>query len=83
MENLIGLILAGGSGSRLWPMSRELYPKQLLKLNSKNSLLQNTFLRLKNLTAEENILTLTNVKHQSDIKMQLGQITNAQIKKLL
>ncbi|MDD3420649.1 MAG: mannose-1-phosphate guanylyltransferase/mannose-6-phosphate isomerase [Candidatus Gastranaerophilales bacterium] len=80
MENLIGLILAGGSGSRLWPMSRELYPKQLLKLNSKNSLLQNTFLRLKNLTAEENILTLTNTKHQSDIKMQLGQITNSQIK---
>ncbi|MBQ9150338.1 hypothetical protein IJX73_05345, partial [bacterium] len=37
-----GIILAGGSGSRLWPLSRELYPKQLLKLNSKKSLLERT-----------------------------------------
>jgi len=75
MENLIGLILAGGSGARLWPMSRELYPKQLLKLNSDNSLLQNTFLRLQKLTSAQNIITITNTKHQSDIRMQLGQLS--------
>ncbi len=74
MKNLIGLILAGGSGARLWPMSRELYPKQLLKLNSPKSLLQNTFLRLNKLTLSENIITITNTKHQSDIKIQLSQL---------
>ena len=74
MKNLIGLVLAGGSGARLWPMSRELYPKQLLKLNSENSLLQNTFLRLNKMTLAENIITITNTKHQSDVEMQLSQL---------
>ncbi len=41
-DNNFPVILAGGSGTRLWPLSRSLYPKQFLKLNSDNSLLQNT-----------------------------------------
>jgi len=40
------IILAGGTGSRLWPLSRELYPKQLLKLTADTSLLQTTLLRV-------------------------------------
>ena len=43
---MFGVILAGGSGSRLWPLSRELYPKQLLNLYEEKSLLQSTFERL-------------------------------------
>ncbi len=43
---MYGIILAGGSGSRLWPLSRELYPKQLLNIISDKSLLQSTFERL-------------------------------------
>jgi len=39
---IVPVILAGGSGSRLWPLSRELYPKQFLPLISKRSLLQDT-----------------------------------------
>lgn len=43
------VILSGGKGSRLWPLSRECFPKQYLELDEKNdfSLLQNTYLRLK------------------------------------
>ena len=40
------VVLCGGSGSRLWPLSREQYPKQLLRLVGPNSLLQDTVLRL-------------------------------------
>ena len=40
------VILAGGTGSRLWPLSRELYPKQLLRLTEETSLLQTTMLRV-------------------------------------
>lgn len=80
MDDLTGLILAGGSGARLWPMSRELYPKQLLKLNSESSLLQNTFLRLQKLTSPERIITITNTKHAGDIKMQLRELDDAPVK---
>ena len=40
------LILAGGSGTRLWPLSRKNFPKQFLKLNTGSSLLQETIRRL-------------------------------------
>ena len=71
---MYGIILAGGSGSRLWPLSRELYPKQLLKLNSKHSLLESTFLRLNEIMPYENIISVTNTKHTGDVKTQLGAI---------
>ena len=40
------VILAGGTGTRLWPLSRELYPKQLISLTGKHSLLQTTLVRV-------------------------------------
>ena len=48
-KNIIPIIMCGGSGSRLWPLSRSSFPKQYLNLdeNNKYSLLQNTYLRLK------------------------------------
>lgn len=46
MTYIIPVVLSGGAGSRLWPLSRDLYPKQFLKLNSPQSLLQETVLRL-------------------------------------
>ena len=72
---MYGIILAGGSGSRLWPISRELYPKQLLNLNSDKSLLQATFERLKTCIPEQNIISITNTKHTSNIRMQLSGLT--------
>lgn len=70
---MYGIILAGGSGSRLWPLSRELYPKQLLNLNSDKSLLQSTYERLK--CFSENIISLTNAKHASNVRLQLSEFT--------
>ncbi len=40
------VILAGGAGTRMWPLSRELYPKQFLSLTGKRSMLQETISRL-------------------------------------
>lgn len=72
---MYGIILAGGSGSRLWPLSRELYPKQLLSnLISDKSLLQSTFERLSNCMENENILSITNTKHAANVKMQIQEI---------
>ena len=42
---IVPVILAGGTGSRLWPLSRSAYPKQLLSLVSTKTLLQDTILR--------------------------------------
>ncbi|MCQ2754597.1 MAG: hypothetical protein MJ231_06080 [bacterium] len=72
---MYGLILAGGSGSRLWPLSRELYPKQLLNIQNTESLLQATFLRLKEYIPSENIISMTGVKHLSNVRYQLSSIT--------
>ncbi len=50
MQSLTPVVLSGGSGTRLWPLSREKYPKQLLSLISDDSLLQATIRRLDGLT---------------------------------
>lgn len=73
---MYGLILAGGSGSRLWPLSRELYPKQLLSLNSDKSLLQATFERLNAFMPAENIVSITNTKHLANVKLQLESLVD-------
>ncbi|MBM2946253.1 sugar phosphate nucleotidyltransferase, partial [Escherichia coli] len=43
---LLPVVMAGGSGTRLWPLSRTLYPKQFLSLNSRLTMLQETLRRL-------------------------------------
>lgn len=74
-----GVILAGGSGSRLWPLSREEYPKQLLTLDNGESLLQKTFSRLRVFSEASDIVTITNKKHLSSVKLQLNQIDNSNV----
>ena len=46
---IVPVILSGGSGTRLWPLSRKQYPKQYLPLAGDNTMLQETILRLKGL----------------------------------
>lgn len=75
-NSLYAVVLAGGSGNRLWPVSRELYPKQLLKIVGENSLFQQTFIRLLNNFNDKNILTVTNIKHAPQIKEQLKELKN-------
>ena len=72
---MFGVILAGGSGSRLWPLSRELYPKQLLHLYSDKSLVQSTFERLTNFIPAQEIICVTNKSSYQQIKMQLDEIS--------
>ena len=60
LENTYALILAGGSGTRFWPLSRNSKPKQLLDLFGTGTLLEQTIQRLVGLVPFENILILTN-----------------------
>lgn len=57
---LIPTILCGGSGSRLWPVSRELHPKPFIRLADGQSLLQKAWLRAAALPDVNEILTVTN-----------------------
>ena len=68
------LILAGGSGTRLWPLSRTLLPKQLLTLNGKFSLLQQTVQRVLKVLAPERIWVVTNEEHVFEVRSQLKAI---------
>ncbi|MDQ7031152.1 MAG: mannose-1-phosphate guanylyltransferase/mannose-6-phosphate isomerase [Desulfonauticus sp.] len=77
-SNFFALILAGGSGSRLWPLSRALMPKQLLSLNGKLSLLQQTVLRSLDLFLPQNIVVITNEEHVFEVKRQLRDIVSEQ-----
>jgi mannose-1-phosphate guanylyltransferase/mannose-6-phosphate isomerase len=68
------LILAGGSGTRLWPLSRKNYPKQFLKLNAKNSLLQETAIRLLEVLASEDIIVMTNSEYKFHVLTDLSSL---------
>jgi mannose-1-phosphate guanylyltransferase len=71
--SIIPVIMAGGSGSRLWPLSRALFPKQFLSLLGEGSLLQQTIERLSNLDAAYP-LVICNEEHRFVVAEQLRQI---------
>ncbi len=66
------VILAGGVGSRFWPLSRELEPKQFLNLNGNKSLLQQTIRRILPLIPPQNIYIVGNCLYNFEIKRQIA-----------
>jgi mannose-1-phosphate guanylyltransferase/mannose-6-phosphate isomerase len=71
---LIPVILSGGVGSRLWPLSRESYPKQLLPLVNESTLLQNTLKRIKDIANQSPPLIICNENHRFLVAEQLRTI---------
>ncbi|MCI0346627.1 MAG: mannose-1-phosphate guanylyltransferase/mannose-6-phosphate isomerase, partial [Chloroflexi bacterium] len=68
------VILCGGSGSRLWPMSRQLLPKQFLPLVSERTMLQETVARLRGLVGAEPPTVVSNGEHRFLVAEQLRAI---------
>jgi len=68
------VILCGGSGTRLWPLSRKNYPKQFLSLYGGRSLLQETFLRMKKALPPENIFFVTGKGYRYNVFNQIKEI---------
>ena len=75
---VVPVVLCGGSGTRLWPLSRESYPKQFLRIAGDYSLFQQTLLRLKSLSQHalkvEHPIIVTNEAHRFLVLDQLHQI---------
>ena len=68
------VLLAGGTGTRLWPVSRELYPKQLVKFIGDDSLVQSTIKRLEPLLDRQQVLVVCGQQHYHEIARQMVEI---------
>ena len=75
---MIPVILSGGSGTRLWPLSRAKKPKQFLPLLNDKSMLQNTLLRLKGLPDLAAPMVICNEDHRFMVAEQLREVSNQQ-----
>ena len=77
------IIMAGGSGTRLWPLSRQHYPKQFLKLNGGYSLLQQSVLRALKILPPEDIVVVTNKDYEFHVKADLDAIAKGASKNII
>lgn len=68
------IILCGGSGTRLWPLSRESFPKQFLRIFSERSLFQETVSRALRLVGENEVLVITGSRYEWIVKDELEEI---------
>jgi mannose-1-phosphate guanylyltransferase len=79
-KNHYCVIMAGGIGSRFWPLSRTKKPKQFLDiLGTGRTLIQQTFDRIRKVIPVENILIVTNEEYEDLVKKQLPEISSSQI----
>jgi mannose-1-phosphate guanylyltransferase/mannose-6-phosphate isomerase len=70
-KDIHAVILAGGSGTRFWPLSRETYPKQMLQIVGEESLLRQTIKRINGFVSPENIWIVTTEDKAQDIRFHL------------
>ena len=86
---MVNILLCGGSGVRLWPLSREKYPKQFCSITGEYSLFQETLLRNKDICS--GTIIVTNERHYSLAKAQIkkfnytfgGSLSNDQTQRLV
>jgi len=76
---LYALIMAGGTGSRLWPRSRRDRPKQFLDITSHRTMLQETYERIVPLIPPERVFVITNNGYTSAVRSQLPDLPDANI----
>jgi mannose-1-phosphate guanylyltransferase len=75
MQDVYAVIMAGGSGTRFWPLSRRAWPKQFLTLDDTDeSLLQSTVRRIQGLVPSERILVVTSERHSGATRQQLPEL---------
>ena len=76
-NRIFPLVICGGSGTRLWPLSRKSLPKQFLKCNPRNkfSFIQETFLRLKNIKNIQEPILICNEEHRFIVAEQMREIS--------
>jgi mannose-1-phosphate guanylyltransferase len=74
MEHTYAVIMAGGGGTRLWPVSRKEKPKQLLPLIGQETLFQSTVKRLENLFTPDHILVVTVEEQAREMRLQVPEI---------
>lgn len=77
--NLFAIIMAGGVGSRFWPRSTKKTPKQLIKIISDRTLLQDTVKRLEGLVDKEKIYVVTNSLQREEVEKQLYDLPKENI----
>ncbi len=73
------VIMAGGTGTRFWPLSRQRMPKQLLRLSGRRSMLQATAARLAPLVGWPQILVVTNAAQAAEVRRQLPRLSRRQV----
>ncbi len=71
---MIIVIIAGGSGTRLWPLSTPDHPKHLLRLTNERSLLQNTYGRVQKLAEPSHIFVVSEASHAHHVREQLSEV---------
>jgi len=74
ITNIYAVIMAGGSGTRFWPLSRESMPKQMLRIGGEETLIEQTIGRVTPLIPSDRIFIVTNKRHAEQIQFQVPGI---------